>query len=410
MSDESSNDKKGKGFAGLDSMVSDVSKDVGNASKPEPTITTESASTPSPPTPTSPHIPTTTSSGDSRSTGSDNTGKGKIGWIIAGAIVLFIFIINVAQKGKQTEAPAPYAPEPEAAAPAPEAVAPAPVARVPAKPSKPSSEKPPVGRNEVLNVGQIRYCLTEKIRMDAYEGVINNAREDEISRFNVLVNDYNSRCGEFRYYRGDLERAQRDVEASRDSITASAQRDWVRNSVGLRSIPTQPDRPAAPSQMPTQPSVPCKSDTECSGSQFCIRGKCSLPVRDGEACDRTDECAGTKSQCVSGKCKVDTGTPITTHIESAPRNTEISSLSSAERQSIESACSGDKVLNGPAAYNRCLANQLAALRNAPRYPDMSSLSSAERQSIESACSGDKVLNGPAAYNRCLYQQLRQLNP
>jgi hypothetical protein len=40
----------------------------------------------------------------------------------------------------------------------------------------------------------------------------------------------------------------------------------------------------------------------------------------------------------------------------------LSRLSTADRSSIESACSTDKYVNGPAAYNRCLSQQLARLR------------------------------------------------
>jgi hypothetical protein len=91
-----------------------------------------------------------------------------------------------------------------------------------------------------------------------------------------------------------------------------------------------------------------------------------------------------------------------------PRRPDVSTLTDPERQSIESACSGDKYVNGPAAYNRCLESQLTLLGAAPQRPDLSSLSSSERQSIESACSGDKYVNGPAAYNRCLESQLTLL--
>ena len=45
---------------------------------------------------------------------------------------------------------------------------------------------------------------------------------------------------------------------------------------------------------------------------------------------------------------------------------------------------------------------------ATRDIDLSSLNPAERRSIESACNGDRLLQGPAAYNRCLTGQLRQL--
>ena len=100
----------------------------------------------------------------------------------------------------------------------------------------------------------------------------------------------------------------------------------------------------------------------------------------------------------------------TEHLE--PRKTtlgyDLNDLSTKEQESIESACSSDKVLNGPAAYNKCLSRQLSALTPNNRRPDLSGLSTKEQESIESACSSDKVLNGPAAYNKCLSRQISLL--
>ncbi len=66
-------------------------------------------------------------------------------------------------------------------------------------------------------------------------------------------------------------------------------------------------------------------------------------------------------------------------------------------------------MSGPAEYNQCLTEQLARLAVAPSRPDLSALTAAERQSIESVCSRAKYMQGPAAYNRCLESQLALLN-
>jgi hypothetical protein len=94
--------------------------------------------------------------------------------------------------------------------------------------------------------------------------------------------------------------------------------------------------------------------------------------------------------------------------EAAPKpatGSNLSILSVPERQSIESACLIPKMNQGPAAYNRCLNDQLSQLGTAPRRPDLSGLSEPERQSIESACLIPKMNQGPAVYNRCLVHQL-----
>ena len=96
-------------------------------------------------------------------------------------------------------------------------------------------------------------------------------------------------------------------------------------------------------------------------------------------------------------------------LNSGPRRPQLDDLAAEEKQSIESVCLSEKVLEGPAAYNRCLQTQLHQLRQGPRRPDLSHLSADERQSIESVCLSDKVLTGPAAYNACLNRQLLMLD-
>jgi len=87
-----------------------------------------------------------------------------------------------------------------------------------ATPARPVEEKPPYGKSKVLSVAQIRYCLAEKVRIDASETVISNYSQSDVDHFNSMVNDYNSRCGEFRYRRGSLKRAQHDIEPYRRQL------------------------------------------------------------------------------------------------------------------------------------------------------------------------------------------------
>ena len=95
-------------------------------------------------------------------------------------------------------------------------------------------------------------------------------------------------------------------------------------------------------------------------------------------------------------------------IAGSSETNNLSNLSTSDRASIESACSGAKLLQGPAAYHRCLSTQLQELTQDPNAPDLSRLSSDDRASIESVCSGAKLLQGPAAYHRCLRNQLSEL--
>jgi DnaJ domain len=84
---------------------------------------------------------------------------------------------------------------------------------------------------------------------------------------------------------------------------------------------------------------------------------------------------------------------------------DLSGLHDADKQSIETACASDKLMQGPAEYSECLRKQLDALRSVPKPPDLSGLSSRERDSLELVCSNAKLMDGPAAYNQCLSRQL-----
>ena len=85
---------------------------------------------------------------------------------------------------------------------------------------RPAEEKPPIGRTHTLSVGQIRYCLAEEIRLKAAESVLDNYNERHVDRFNDYVDDYNSRCGQYRYRNDSLGAARRDITPYTEVIRA----------------------------------------------------------------------------------------------------------------------------------------------------------------------------------------------
>jgi hypothetical protein len=87
-------------------------------------------------------------------------------------------------------------------------------------PTRPAEVRPPIGDNNVLSMSQLHYCLAEDIRLDGARSSLNNYSGADVDRFNLMISDYNSRCGSFRYRTGDLERARRAVEAFRSPILA----------------------------------------------------------------------------------------------------------------------------------------------------------------------------------------------
>jgi len=206
-----------KGFAGLDSMVSDVK--IPKPSAPQPIHKDEPEA----------NLEPITSSPQPAYTGNPSSGGSSGKWWAIG-VGLAVFFIWIGSSDKHTSSYIPPSPAPEAAAPAPApeawAPAPAPEAAAPAPalaqaaiygpaPTDTSGneERPPVGSGLVFNRAQIRYCLSEKIRISAWQSQVDEYSETSVNAFNDAVNDYNSRCSNFRYRSGAVESVQSELNA-----------------------------------------------------------------------------------------------------------------------------------------------------------------------------------------------------
>lgn len=90
--------------------------------------------------------------------------------------------------------------------------------------------KPPAGTNLSLNRGNIRYCLYQSTRLDAANAMLSAETNDGvIGVFNTQVDDYNLRCGKYKYYTDDMSAVEAEVAAKRNSLTAEGQqlvRTW----------------------------------------------------------------------------------------------------------------------------------------------------------------------------------------
>lgn len=96
---------------------------------------------------------------------------------------------------------------------------------------------PPVGQSNVLLVAQIRWCFRENIRLDVRKALVDN--NFEVAAFNRNIEDYNQRCGRYRYRKGTLERARREVEKLRYQIESDARLEFGRPlSQGAAGIPS----------------------------------------------------------------------------------------------------------------------------------------------------------------------------
>lgn len=88
--------------------------------------------------------------------------------------------------------------------------------------TKPTSveDVPPVSTGDAFSRSQIRYCLSEEIRIEGARSALDQYRPHEVDRFNRMVDDYNGRCGNFRYSSGSLDNLRTEVEADRIRLQA----------------------------------------------------------------------------------------------------------------------------------------------------------------------------------------------
>lgn len=82
--------------------------------------------------------------------------------------------------------------------------------------------KPPVGQSLALNRSQVRYCVFQGKRLDAMRSMTNT--NYQIDRFNLLIDDYNSRCSNYRYTVGVLSSIQREAVTKASILRADAKR------------------------------------------------------------------------------------------------------------------------------------------------------------------------------------------
>ena len=390
MTDSESNKKKAKGFAGLSSMVSDVSADATLASKAEQAAP-PTAPALDPPTPQHAQAKPV----QAESSPAPKSGKTALACIVA---VVAVFVIWMANSGSADHGQPPAADGGATAPDTPMASAVSATSDVAATVF--DEQMPPVGRNNVLDITQIRWCKREQLKIEAIEGLINNAYEREVASFNAKVDDYNSRCAEFKYRRGQLEQVERELVAQRGEIGTTSQMQWSQAWVH------PPDAPVAARNDEPEPFLlgQAHGKTPQPASQVAAP---DMGLSEEEQASIDSACADQKllygdaayEKCASKK---------KSSLNAGPRNIDLSALTAPERESIESACSDQKLVHGPAQYNACLVRKLSALKAAPRNIDLSELSQSERESMESSCLDQKLVQGPAAYNRCMSRKLASL--
>ena len=98
-----------------------------------------------------------------------------------------------------------------------------------------SEELPPVGEGLLLTDDQIRYCLSQRIRLSGWNDTVNTSAEESVNTFNNVIQDFNSRCGNYKYETNSLDRIKADVEERRAFLDEDGRRH-----LGPRPTPNPP--------------------------------------------------------------------------------------------------------------------------------------------------------------------------
>jgi len=85
-------------------------------------------------------------------------------------------------------------------------------------------EMPPIGNGLTLTSDQIRYCLSEKIRIEGWETNVNTYSDVSVNTFNNAVENFNMRCSSYRYKKYAMESVSSQVEARRAELYAEGLR------------------------------------------------------------------------------------------------------------------------------------------------------------------------------------------
>jgi hypothetical protein len=229
-------DNNKKGFGGFNDMVSDVTKELEiltakPTTKPEQPVQEPPPKTPPAPSPAEQKETPNTSDAPKKSSDSS-----WIWWIIAIFILAAtIDSVNKSNDGNSKPTGNEQTNYSNDAVPLEDSPLPAPI-QEPIL-AEDLEEMPSVGNDLVLSHNQIRYCLSENVRLEVINNALNANSQHEIDSFNAAVNDYNSRCSAYKYPQGLLERVQSEVSLNRSSLVVQGLKTLAR----WRSQVAQPD-------------------------------------------------------------------------------------------------------------------------------------------------------------------------
>ena len=123
---------------------------------------------------------------------------------------------------------------------------------------------PPVGNGLVLTSDQIRYCVYEDRRIKGAEKAVDSYNQASVNSFNTMVEDYNSRCGHFRYRDGTLAPIEDEANAIQRQLEQEGQARMTGGQAEEIATPTptaSTDTPASISTISDGPAALTKEQS-----------------------------------------------------------------------------------------------------------------------------------------------------
>lgn len=140
----------------------------------------------------------------------------KVKWLIYGGIAAVIGFLVIADELDRPTSRTSYQPTTTYQPSTPRQTTTSPSATTTAE------TRPPVGQGLALNRAQVRYCVFQGERLEAMRSL--TTTNYQISQFNALIDDYNSRCSNYRYTSGVLSSVRREAQGKATEFTADARR------------------------------------------------------------------------------------------------------------------------------------------------------------------------------------------
>jgi uncharacterized membrane protein (UPF0127 family) len=172
------------------------------------------------------------------------------GWVGAAAVVLILIAAN--QDNHPTYSPPttyrPPSPSAPSIQPQPYPSQPQSYPSAPTSPTSFSEDRPAVGTDLSFTQANIRYCAFQDVRMEAARSLVSS--EIDRAAFNALINDWNSRCSNYRYRPSDKSIVDAEVIGRRAALQAEGHA--ITNTWQPRQLP----RPSPPVASDTPPIFP----------------------------------------------------------------------------------------------------------------------------------------------------------